>query len=39
MMGGRRVRRSITLDIKPFTLIGATTRTGLLTNPSKSASA
>src|ERR1700733_1641188 len=31
MMGDGAYAESITLDIKPFTLIGATTRTGLLT--------
>ena len=33
MMGDGAYAESITLDIKPFTLIGATTRTGLLTKP------
>jgi Holliday junction DNA helicase RuvB len=33
MMGEGAYAESITLDIKPFTLIGATTRTGLLTKP------
>jgi holliday junction DNA helicase RuvB len=33
MMGDGAFAESITLDIKPFTLIGATTRTGLLTKP------
>jgi Holliday junction DNA helicase RuvB len=33
MMGDGAYAESITLDIKPFTLIGATTRTGLLTTP------
>ncbi|NOZ86639.1 MAG: Holliday junction branch migration DNA helicase RuvB [Deltaproteobacteria bacterium] len=33
MMGEGVGARSIKIDIKPFTLIGATTRTGLLTSP------
>jgi Holliday junction DNA helicase RuvB len=33
MMGDGAYAESIALDIKPFTLIGATTRTGLLTKP------
>jgi holliday junction DNA helicase RuvB len=33
MMGDGAYAESIPLDIKPFTLIGATTRTGLLTKP------
>src|SRR6187402_1623406 len=33
MMGDGAYAESIQLDIKPFTLVGATTRTGLLTKP------
>jgi Holliday junction DNA helicase RuvB len=33
MMGDGAYAESIALDIKPFTLVGATTRTGLLTKP------
>jgi holliday junction DNA helicase RuvB len=33
MMGEGAFAESIPLDIKPFTLVGATTRTGLLTKP------
>ncbi|OGQ12924.1 MAG: Holliday junction DNA helicase RuvB [Deltaproteobacteria bacterium RBG_16_71_12] len=33
MIGEGAHARSIALDLKPFTLIGATTRTGLLTSP------
>lgn len=33
MMGDGAYAESIALDVKPFTLIGATTRTGLLTKP------
>jgi Holliday junction DNA helicase RuvB len=33
MMGDGAYAESIPLDVKPFTLIGATTRTGLLTKP------
>jgi Holliday junction DNA helicase RuvB len=33
MMGDGPYAESISLDIKPFTLVGATTRTGLLTKP------
>jgi holliday junction DNA helicase RuvB len=33
MMGDGAYAESIPLDIKPFTLVGATTRTGLLTKP------
>lgn len=33
MMGDGAYAESISLDLKPFTLIGATTRTGLLTKP------
>ncbi|MCI5850418.1 MAG: Holliday junction branch migration DNA helicase RuvB [Sutterellaceae bacterium] len=33
MIGEGPAARSIKLDIPPFTLIGATTRTGMLTNP------
>src|SRR3954468_13963125 len=33
MMGEGAYAESIQLDIKPFTLVGATTRTGLLTKP------
>jgi Holliday junction DNA helicase RuvB len=33
MMGDGAYAESIALDLKPFTLIGATTRTGLLTKP------
>jgi holliday junction DNA helicase RuvB len=33
MIGEGASARSIKLDLKPFTLIGATTRAGLLTNP------
>ncbi len=33
ILGKGKSARSIRLDIKPFTLIGATTRTGLLTSP------
>jgi Holliday junction DNA helicase RuvB len=33
MMGDGAYADSISLDIKPFTLVGATTRTGLLTKP------
>jgi Holliday junction DNA helicase RuvB len=33
MMGDGAYAESLTLDIKPFTLVGATTRTGLLTKP------
>jgi Holliday junction DNA helicase RuvB len=33
MMGDGAYAESISLDIKPFTLVGATTRTGLLTKP------
>ena len=32
-MDGRRLARTLTLDLPPFTLVGATTRTGLLTTP------
>jgi Holliday junction DNA helicase RuvB len=33
MMGDGAFAESLSLDLKPFTLIGATTRTGLLTKP------
>ena len=33
VMGQGPAARTLTLDLKPFTLIGATTRTGLLTTP------
>jgi Holliday junction DNA helicase RuvB len=33
MMGEGAYAESLTLDVKPFTLVGATTRTGLLTKP------
>ena len=33
VMGQGPAARTLTLDLKPFTLIGATTRTGLLTSP------
>jgi Holliday junction DNA helicase RuvB len=33
MMGEGAFAESVALDVKPFTLIGATTRTGLLTKP------
>jgi Holliday junction DNA helicase RuvB len=33
MMGDGAFAESLSLDVKPFTLIGATTRTGLLTKP------
>lgn len=33
MIGQGPAARSIKLDLKPFTLVGATTRTGLLTSP------
>lgn len=33
IMGQGPAARTLTLDLKPFTLIGATTRTGLLTTP------
>ena len=33
MMGDGAFAESVPLDIKPFTLVGATTRTGLLTKP------
>ncbi len=33
MMGDGAYAESISLDLKPFTLVGATTRTGLLTKP------
>ena len=33
MIGEGPAARSIKLDLKPFTLIGATTRAGMLTNP------
>ncbi|RYZ03715.1 MAG: Holliday junction branch migration DNA helicase RuvB [Myxococcales bacterium] len=33
MMGDGAYAESIQLDVKPFTLVGATTRTGLLTKP------
>jgi Holliday junction DNA helicase RuvB len=33
MMGDGAYAESIALDVKPFTLVGATTRTGLLTKP------
>ncbi len=33
MMGEGAFAESLTLDVKPFTLVGATTRTGLLTKP------
>jgi Holliday junction DNA helicase RuvB len=33
MMGDGAYAESISLDVKPFTLVGATTRTGLLTKP------
>ncbi len=33
MIGEGAHARSISLDLKPFTLVGATTRTGLLTSP------
>jgi len=33
MMGDGAYAESLTLDVKPFTLVGATTRTGLLTKP------
>jgi Holliday junction DNA helicase RuvB len=33
MMGEGAYAESISLDLKPFTLVGATTRTGLLTKP------
>jgi holliday junction DNA helicase RuvB len=33
MMGDGAYAESITLDVQPFTLVGATTRTGLLTKP------
>lgn len=33
MIGEGPMARSIKLDLKPFTLIGATTRAGMLTNP------
>lgn len=33
VMGGGAFSESIPLDLKPFTLVGATTRTGLLTKP------
>ena len=33
MMGDGAYAESITIDLKPFTLVGATTRTGLLTKP------
>lgn len=35
MMGEGAFAESIPLDLKPFTLVGATTRTGLLTKPLK----
>ncbi len=35
MMGDGAYAESISLDLKPFTLVGATTRTGLLTKPLK----
>ena len=33
MIGEGPAARSITLDLQPFTLVGATTRAGMLTNP------
>ena len=33
MIGDGPAARSVKLDLKPFTLIGATTRAGMLTNP------
>src|SRR5258705_798621 len=33
MIGERTAARSVKLDLPPFTLIGATTRAGMLTNP------
>ena len=30
---GPAVSRSVKLDLQPFTLVGATTRAGMLTNP------
>jgi Holliday junction DNA helicase RuvB len=33
MMGDGAYAESITLDVQPFTLVGATTRTGMLTKP------
>ena len=33
MMGDGAFAESLSLDVKPFTLVGATTRTGLLTKP------
>jgi len=33
MIGEGPAARSIKLDLQPFTLIGATTRAGMLTNP------
>ncbi|MFM7049258.1 MAG: AAA family ATPase, partial [Polynucleobacter sp.] len=33
MIGEGPAARSVKLDLKPFTLIGATTRAGMLTNP------
>ena len=33
MIGGGPAARSIKLELKPFTLVGATTRAGLLTAP------
>ena len=33
MIGEGPAARSVKIDLKPFTLIGATTRAGMLTNP------
>src|SRR5204862_4403158 len=33
VMGQGAAARTLTLDLPPFTLVGATTRTGLLTTP------
>ena len=39
MIGEGPAARSIKLDLQPFTLVGATTRAGMLTNPLRDRSA